>query len=199
MPASRAYGCAPRPTREPAYPSRSCGPSSGCSRSLRRPSTATAPPAACSTELGVCGSRTLSFTWLVALRLRIDDGQVIAALFERSVDGAVGVHGRITLVARDLVVQIDLRIGPVPQRDDDVALPALRTRRSGGRQLSMGNAVGPVRIHRQRALTANLVEAGTHPAARLAGLESGDPTRLSSLAVLLRMLCGISRVALSPI
>ncbi len=113
---------------------------------------------------------------------RIDDGQVIAALFERSVDGAVGVHGRIPLVARDVVMQIDLRIGPVPHRDDDVPLLALRTRRSGSRQLSVGNPVGPVRVHRQRALAANLVEAGAHPRRRPGRLESGDPTRRSSPA-----------------
>src|SRR5689334_1166155 len=39
--------------------------------------------------------------------LWIEDGQVIAALFERSVNGTVGVHGRIILVARDGVMQID--------------------------------------------------------------------------------------------
>ncbi len=111
---------------------------------------------------------------------RIDDGQVIAALFERSVDGAVGVHGRIALVGRDVVVQIDLRIGPVPHRDDDVPLPALRTRRSGRRQLSVGDAVGPVRVHRQRALAANLVEAGSSSRRPPGRPESGDPTRLSS-------------------
>ena len=106
---------------------------------------------------------------------RIDDGQVIATLFERSVDGAVGVHGRIPLVARDVIVQIDLGICPVPHRDDDVPLPALRTRRSGRRQLSVGNPIGPVRVHRQRALAANLREAGTHPGARLAGLNPAIP------------------------
>ena len=107
--------------------------------------------------------------------LWIEDRQVIAAFFERSVDGAVGVDGRIILVACDGVMQIDFRIGPVPESDDHVPLLTLRTRRSGGRQLSMGNAVGPVRVHRQRALTANLVEAGTHPAARLAGLNPEVP------------------------
>src|SRR6185369_16245185 len=107
--------------------------------------------------------------------LWIEDSQVIAAFFECSVNGTVGVHGRIILVTRDGVMQIDFRIGPVPEGDDHVPLPALRTRRSGGRQLSMGNAVGPVRIHRQRALTANLVKAGTHTAARLAGLNPKVP------------------------
>ena len=61
---------------------------------------------------------------------RIDDRPVIAALFQRAVDGTVGVHGGIALVGRDLVVQIDLRIRPVPHRDHDVPLAALRTRRA---------------------------------------------------------------------
>src|SRR5512143_1108441 len=39
----------------------------------------------------------------------------------------------------------------------------------------MGNAIGPVRIHRQCALTSDLVEAGAHPAARLPGLNPKVP------------------------
>ena len=101
--------------------------------------------------------------------LGIEDRQVIAAFFQRSVDGAVGVHRRIILVAGDGVMQIDFRIGPVPESDHDVPLLTLRTRRSGRWQLSMGNAVGPVRVHRQRALTANLSRSGhsfRHPPGR---------------------------------
>ena len=94
--------------------------------------------------LGVFGSRTCSFTCVARVRRRIDDGQVIGALFERAVDRTVRVHGRIALVARDLVVEIDLRIGPVPHRDDDVALAALRPRRRRRRQLAGGNPIGPV-------------------------------------------------------
>ncbi len=44
----RSGGFAMRPTHDPGRPSRSCACWSGCSRSLRRPSTATAAAAACS-------------------------------------------------------------------------------------------------------------------------------------------------------
>src|SRR5439155_17441401 len=72
-------------------------------------------------------------------------------------------------------MQIDLGICPVPESNDHVPLPALRTRRSGIRQLSARNPVGPVRVHRQRALTADLIEARTHSSARLAGFDAEIP------------------------
>ncbi len=96
----------------------------------------------------------------------IDHRQIIATLFQRSVDWAVGVDGRVALVARNLVVHVDLGIRPVPHGDDDVALPALRTCRCGGGQFARGDAVSPVRVHRQSALPANLREARAHAAAR---------------------------------
>src|SRR5207302_4388041 len=64
---------------------------------------------------------------------------------------------------------------PVPYCDHDVPLLSLRTRRSSTRQLSVGNPVGPVRVHRRRALTANLVEACSHTRPRLAGLNAALP------------------------
>src|SRR5579872_680049 len=44
--------------------------------------------------------------------LWIEDSQVIAAFFKSSIDGAVGVHGRIILVTCDGVMQVDFWIGP---------------------------------------------------------------------------------------
>ena len=61
---------------------------------------------------------------------RVEHRKRVAALFGRSVDQAIGVQARIALIGRDFVVQITLRIGPVPLRDHDVPLDALRTRRS---------------------------------------------------------------------
>src|SRR5205823_173795 len=48
----------------------------------------------------------------------------------------------------------------------------------------LGDAVGPIRVHRQRARAAYLVEAGTHPAAGLSGLNPPIPRgfRVLSLA-----------------
>ena len=97
-----------------------------------------------SASLGVFGSRTCSLTCVARVRPRIDHRHVVGARLERAVDRPVRVHGRIALVARDLVVQVRLRIGPVPHRDDDVALAALRARRRRGRQLAAGDAIGPV-------------------------------------------------------
>ena len=80
---------------------------------LARPSTATARhlrawSAACS------GSRTVSGTRLIVLSVRIEHRQVVRAQLERSVEQSVRVQRRIAAIGRDDVVQIRLRIGPVP-------------------------------------------------------------------------------------
>src|SRR5262249_31014873 len=92
----------------------------------------------------------------------------------RAVDGAVRIDERIALVARDLVVQVHLRIGPVPHRHDDVALFALRSRRYGVRELAARDPIGPVGPHAERALAAHLREPRTHAAA--AGLSRLNAT-----------------------
>src|ERR1700686_4013493 len=51
---------------------------------------------------------TLVFGWRVGDP--IHGGQVIAPLLERPVDGAVGVHVWIPLVARDVIMQVDVWI-----------------------------------------------------------------------------------------
>src|SRR4051794_24582458 len=58
---------------------------------------------------------------------RIEDRNEVGALLRRTVDATVGVHGRIALVGRDLVMEVCLRPGPVPERDDHVALYPLRS------------------------------------------------------------------------
>ena len=80
-------------------------------------------------EDGVFGSRTGIFTCVALCCDRVEDREEIRALLGRAVDRAVGVDRGIALVGRDLVVQVVLGPGPVPQRDDDVALDALRPRR----------------------------------------------------------------------
>ena len=44
----------------------------------------------------------------------IDRGQVVAALFERTIDRTVGIHGRIALVARGRVVDERRGAGEIP-------------------------------------------------------------------------------------
>ena len=78
---------------------------------------------------GVFGSRYGHLHLAGGVVHRIEHRQIVAALFGRSVDQAVGVDVRIALIGGDFVVQIGLRVGPVPLRDDDVALDALRARR----------------------------------------------------------------------
>ena len=110
---------------------------------------------------GVAGSRTVSGTRRHGVPHRIQHRQVIGAEFERAVDQAVRVPRRIAPVGRDLVVQIGLRIGPVPLGDHDVPFDALRTRRRR-RHFAGLDPIGPVREHRERALRPELVDAAHH-------------------------------------
>ena len=105
---------------------------------------------------------------------RIEDGQVIGAQLESAVDGPVRVHGGVAPIRRHFVVQVRLRVGPVPQRDDHVALHSLRPRRRR-RQLAARHAIRPVAEQQQRALAAQLLEAAHHVAARLARLDAPLP------------------------
>ena len=98
---------------------------------------------------------------------RIQHGEVIGAQLQRTVDRSVGVDGGVPPVGRDLVVQIGLRVGPVPLGDDDVPLEALGPRRRR-RHFAGGDPIGPVREHRERP-PAQLVGPGQHVSARLSG------------------------------
>jgi hypothetical protein len=106
------------------------------------------------------------------MRARIQDGDVIRAQLQRSVDGTVRVHGRITTISRDDVVQIRRGIGPVPDRDDHVTLDALRPRRRGRHRPRL-DPVGPVREHLERAARPELRDAAHH---LVAGLPREDAT-----------------------
>ena len=68
---------------------------------------------------------------------RIEYRQIIAAFLRRTVDQAVRVHAGVALVGGDFVVEIHFRAGPVPLRDHDVALEALRPRRRLSRQFAV--------------------------------------------------------------
>ena len=80
-------------------------------------------------------NRQLDLSRLVAVG--IEHRQVVGAQFERAVDRPVRVERGIAAIGRDDIVEVGLRIGPVPHRDDDVALEALRARRRR-RHLSLG-------------------------------------------------------------
>src|ERR1700736_1642725 len=72
-------------------------------------------------------------------------------------------------------MQIGLGAGPVPDRDDDVALQALRARRLRGGQRALGDAVGPITQHPQAALGAIMLDGLDHVLAGLAGLDAPGP------------------------
>ena len=59
-------------------------------------------------------------------------------------------------------MQIGLGVAPVPHRDDDVALDALRALRLGLGQFAGGDAVGPVGEIAQRALGVDLADVAHH-------------------------------------
>ena len=105
---------------------------------------------------------------------RIENGQVVGAELQRSVDEAVGVERGIPSVGRDLVVEIRLGVSPVPLRDDDVALESLRSRRRR-RQLAFGDAIGPVGEHRQCAIFTHRVQTTGHLRAGLSRLNAPLP------------------------
>ena len=139
--------------------------------------------------LGIA-DRQLDHARLVGLW--IDHRQVVVCCFERAVNRAVRIDGGIALVRRNLVVQIRLRVRPVPHRHDDVAFLAGGSRRSNARNLAPGNPVGPVGKHGQRALAPHLSDSGAHGPAGLSRLDATIPgiDRLGEGAEALRDLTG---------
>ena len=108
---------------------------------------------------GVSGSRNGTFTCADGVVHGIEHRQIVAALFGRSVDQAVGVDAWVALVGGDFVVQISFGIGPVPLRDHDIALHALRPRRRFRGQFAFRDAGGPIAEHLRRR-AARRVERG---------------------------------------
>jgi hypothetical protein len=72
-------------------------------------------------------------------------------------------------------VQVRLWIGPVPHRDDDVALGALRAHRFCGRQFAGGDPVGPVREQLERARHVEAAHGIRHLHLRLPGHDAPRP------------------------
>ena len=128
----RPRECAPCTRRGLAHRASDCVRSLCCPRSVRRPSTARARPRdrARGRRIRVahrrveCGRDVLH---------GIEDREVVGAEFRRAVELAVAVHGRIATIRAGQVVHVRLRIGPVANGGDDVALCASRPlRRAAG-------------------------------------------------------------------
>ena len=99
------------------------------------------------------------------MRRRVEHGHVVGARLEHRVHRPVRVDRGIAAIGRDEVVQVRLRVRPVPHGDDDVPLDALRARRRG-RNRARRDPVGPVREHLQRARPHH-VRRAEHAAAGL--------------------------------
>src|SRR5262245_56548604 len=104
----------------------------------------------------------------------IEDRQVVGAELQRAVKGTVRVDRRVAAIRRDDVVQVRLRIDPIPPRDAGVALGARRTGRHR-RQLAAADAIGPARELRENPLAAELVQRAGHLRTRLARLNAALP------------------------
>ena len=79
-------------------------------------------------------------------------------------------------------MEVRLGVGPVPHRDDDVALDTLWSRWRG-RHGAGGDAISPVGEHRQRAFHAQLAHGAEHLSAGLARLYAALPRRRGGLEV----------------
>ena len=120
------------------------------------------------------GSRTGALNVVAMFFTGSRIGMQVGAVLGRAVQRAVRVDGRVAAVAGDQVVQVVLLVHPVAQRDDDVALDALRPLRLGERQFALGDAVGPVAVvgERRVAQGGQLVRSS---AARLPRLHAAHP------------------------
>ena len=130
-----------------------------------------------------------------AVAVRIEHRHVVGAQLERAVERPVGVHRRIAAIGRDHVVQVRLRIGPVPHRDDDVALDALRPRRRR-RKLAGLDAVGPVGEHRESARGRSGSSTGS--CSSPPGPTASRRSHACAVDEKVPSAAGISRVALLP-
>src|SRR5262245_21031091 len=82
-------------------------------------------------------NRQLDLTGGVANR--IDDRHIVRGGLESAIDESVRIDCWISLIARYFIVEVSLGIGPIPHRNDDVALSALRPRRLSRRQFAFRN------------------------------------------------------------
>ncbi len=78
------------------------------------------------------------------IRHRIEHREIVRTFFGRAVELAIGVDGGFAPVGRDQVMHITGGRTPVPQREHNVALHALRPRGFIERKFAGGDPIGPV-------------------------------------------------------
>ena len=101
------------------------------------------------------------------------------------IDTPTGVHRRMLLIGRDLIVHEGVVIAHVPQRHDDVAFDPLGTGRSGG-YFAFGDALGPVGVDLQRGILALRGEHAIHRVTANARAQTPLPGFLRRLQLGLR-------------
>ena len=111
----------------------------------------------------------------------VDPHQLVVGELD-AVDGAAGIDPGVALVGRDLVVDVPGLAAPLPQGQHDVALASLRARRRRG-HLAGPDAVGPVGVHRDRALRPEAAQPAVHQGAPLPCLHPMRPGRLRGVEV----------------
>ena len=107
---------------------------------------------------------------------RIEHRQVVGAVLGRTVQRPVAIYRRLSLVGGNHVVKVMLLVAEPLQRDDDVALDALRTRGLAARQLTLRDASGPVAEH-LRTERAERQQLSRHLLTRLARAHAPHPRR----------------------
>ena len=120
--------------------------------------------------------------------LRIEDRHVVGRVLRRTVERAVGIHGRVAPVRRDQIVQIALLGAPFPGRNHDVAFDTLRTLRLGEGQLALRDAIGPLAVVLVGRAAEVAGELHRHLLARLPGLDAPHPGLLRALELAERRL-----------
>ena len=105
---------------------------------------------------------------------RVEHRPEVGAVLRRAIKLAIRVDRRLAPVGRDQIVHVRRRAAPVPEREDEVALEALRPLRLRERKLARGDAVCPVRPQREPALRADARRGVDHLRHRLA---RGDAPR----------------------
>ena len=119
------------------------------------------------------------------IRMWVDDDQ-LAVSTRHPVDRPVRIDLGVSFVAGDLVVDIGSLHRPIPHGQNQISLNPLGPRRRGW-NLPGGNAVGPIRIHRESSLPPESAHGAAHGGAALARSHAVIPrgqSRVEPVAVI---------------
>jgi hypothetical protein len=76
--------------------------------------------------------------------LGIEYRQKVGGVFRRAEQRTVGIDGGMAAIRGDEIVEIGLRVGPLPARHHDIALSFLRARWLAVGQLALGDPIRPI-------------------------------------------------------